>query len=237
MIIYINDKPCEVAAGDLLLQAAQRHNAHIGCICGGNGICQSCFVYVKEGAELLSPPSDEEKAFISDKLFQEGGRLACQTIITGEGTIRVLTRAENLRRIVIGLNVPGFITYAQTIGFNVVTKLPGGAANLVSRVREGKLNPLDSIGKIAGGLQYGAGLAVHTVMEAIPVLQAPVALVSGALQAPVSLISGAAGGIFNAASGMLCTVSGGRLSLPGSTCTSGNTPQTKAVESVTIRVK
>lgn len=248
MIIYINDKPCEAAAGDLLLKTAQRHNAHIGCICGGNGICQSCFVYVKEGAELLSAPSDEEKAFISDKLFQEGGRLACQTVITGEGTVRVLTRAENLRRIVLGLNVPGFITYAQTIGYNVVTKLPGGAANLVSRVREGKLNPLDSIGKIAGGMQYGAGLAVHTAVEALPVLQAPISLVSGALQgsgallsgalqAPASLISGAAGGIFNAASGLLCTVSGGRLSLPGSTCASANAPQTQVVESVTITVK
>ncbi len=248
MIIYINDKPCEAAAGDLLLKTAQRHNAHIGCICGGNGICQSCFVYVKEGAELLSAPSDEEKAFISDKLFQEGGRLACQTVITGEGTVRVLTRAENLRRIVLGLNVPGFITYAQTIGYNVVTKLPGGVANLASRVRDGRLTPLDSIGKIAGGLRYGAGLAVHTVTETLPVLQAPVSfvsgvlqtpvsLVSGALEGPASLISGAVGGIFNAASGLLCTVSGGRLSLPGSTCTSANAPQAKAVESVTITVK
>ncbi|MBM3163425.1 MAG: (2Fe-2S)-binding protein [Chlorobi bacterium] len=248
MIIYINDKPCEAETGSLLLHAAQHNNAHIGCICGGNGICQSCFVYVKEGAELLSPPSEEEKAFISDKLFQEGGRLACQTVITGEGTIRVLTRAENLRRIVLGLNVPGFITYAQTIGYNVVTKLPNGAANLVSRVREGRLNPVDSIGKIGGGLRYGAGLAVHTVMETLPVLQAPVSLVSGvlqgpvsfisgALQAPVSLISGAASGIVNAASGLLCTISGGRITLPGTTCQSGTAQQTKAVENVTITVK
>ena len=66
MIIYVNDKPCEADAGDLLLHAAQRNKAHIGCICGGNGICQSCFVYVREGAEFLSPPGEEEKAFIRD---------------------------------------------------------------------------------------------------------------------------------------------------------------------------
>lgn len=248
MIIYINDKPCEAEAGELLLHAAQRNKAHIGCICGGNGICQSCFVYVKEGSKLLSPPSEEEKAFISEKLFSEGGRLACQTVITGEGSLRVLTRAEHFRRIVLGLNVPGFITYAQTIGYNVVTRLPDGAVNLVSRVREGKLNPVDSIGKIAGGFQYGAGLAVHTVTETLPLLQIPVSVISGALQSSVSFISGilqnptsllseVASGIFNAASGLLCTVSGGSISLPGSVCSSGKTQREKTVENVTITVK
>ncbi len=85
MIIYINDKPCEAEVGDLLLHAAQRHNSHIGCICGGNGICQSCFVYVKEGAESLSPPSEEEKAFISEKLFQEGGDLHARRLLPVQG--------------------------------------------------------------------------------------------------------------------------------------------------------
>ena len=226
MIIYVNDKPCEAEAGDLLLHAAQRNKAHIGCICGGNGICQSCFVYVKEGAELLSPPSNEEKAFISEKLFGEGGRLACQTVITGEGTVRVLTRAENLRRIVLGLNIPGFITYAQTIGYNVSTKLPGGVANIVSRVRERKLDPAESIGKIGNSLQYGAGLAVHMVMEALPVLQLP-----------VSMIGSVARGMFETASGVLCTVSGWRLSLPGSSCTCGQAQQAKTLEKVTINAK
>ncbi|NTV08469.1 MAG: (2Fe-2S)-binding protein [Chlorobium limicola] len=226
MIIYINDKPCEAEVGDLLLHAAQLHNSHIGCICGGNGICQSCFVYVKEGAGSLSRPSEEEKAFISEKLFQEGGRLACQTVITGEGTIKVLSRAENLRRIVIGLNVPGFITYAQTIGYNVLNKLPGGAANVVSRVREGKLNPADSIGKIGNSIAYGARLAVHTATENLPILQIP-----------LSVISGAAKGVFDTASGIVCTVSGGQLHLPGSTCSSHETQHTKPVENITITVK
>ncbi|MCF8217217.1 MAG: (2Fe-2S)-binding protein [Chlorobium sp.] len=248
MIIYINDKPCKAETGDLLLHAAQLHNAHIGCICGGNGICQSCFVYIREGAELLSPPSDEEKAFISDKLFQEGGRLACQTVITGEGTIRLLTRAENLRRIVLGLNIPGFITYAQTIGYNVTRKLPEGAMNVVSRIKEGKLNPAESIGKIGNSIAYGANFALHTAMETLPVIQAPLAFVtdamqkpasfiSGTLQSPISLISGAANGIFNATSSMLCNASGGRLSLPGTSCSPGDVQKPKQVENVTITIK
>lgn len=79
MIIYINDKACEAQKGDILLEVARRNKCHIGYICGGNGICQSCFVTVSEGMEHLSKPGSDEKAFISDRLFEAGGRLACRT--------------------------------------------------------------------------------------------------------------------------------------------------------------
>ncbi|HWQ26313.1 MAG TPA: 2Fe-2S iron-sulfur cluster-binding protein [Chlorobaculum sp.] len=225
MIIYINDRPCETQVGDLLLSTAKNNKAHIGYICGGNGICQSCFVYVKEGAECLSQPSEEEKAFISDKLFQEGGRLACQTVIVKEGAIRVISRAEYFRRIVLGLNIPGFITYAQTIGYNVVNKLPSGAANVFTRVREGRLNPIDTLGKIASGLGPASLLAANNFVETFSFMQAP-----------VNLVAGGAKGVLDTTSGVLCTVSGGRLHLPGSTCaTHDGTPP--AIERVTITSK
>jgi chlorosome envelope protein J len=225
MIIYINDRPCEAQVGDLLLSTAKNNKAHIGYICGGNGICQSCFVYVKEGAECLSQPSDEEKAFISDKLFQEGGRLACQTVIVKEGTIRVISRAEYFRRIVLGLNIPGFITYAQTIGYNVVNKLPSGAANVFTRVREGRLNPIDTLGKIASGLGPASLLAANNFVETFSFMQAP-----------VNLLAGGAKGVLDTTSGVLCTVSGGRLHLPGSTCATHD-GQPPVVERVTITSK
>ena len=269
MIIYINDRPCEAQVGDLLLATAKNNKAHIGYICGGNGFCQSCFVYVSEGAQLISPPSAEEQAFISSKLFQEGGRLACQSVIVGEGTIRVLSRAEKLRRIVVGLNIPGFITYAQTIGYNVVNQLPSGAANIVSRVRDGRLNPADSIGKIASGIGPASLLAANTVAENLAFLQVPVSLLfgaakgvfdtasgvlqnpvgvvsgvakgafdiaSGVIQAPIGLVSGAAKGVFDTVSGALCTVSGGNLHLPGSTCTVHDAPP-PMLERITIKAK
>jgi chlorosome envelope protein J len=207
MIIYINDRPCEAEVGDLLLATAKLNKAHIGYICGGNGICQSCFVYVREGADCLSQPSDEEKAFISDKLFQEGGRLACQTVIIKEGSVRVVTRAETLKRIVLGLNIPGFITYAQTIGYNVVNKLPSGASNVFTRFREGKLNPVETLGKIASGLGPASLLAVDSFSETFSFMQGP-----------ISLAAGGAKGLLDTASGALCTVTGGRVHLPGTTC-------------------
>jgi chlorosome envelope protein J len=222
MIIYINDRPCEAKVGDLLLNAAKNNKAHIGYICGGNGICQSCFVYVLEGAECLSAPGQDEKAFISDKLFQEGGRLACRTTIVKEGAIRVLTRAEHFRRIVLGLNVPGFITYAQTIGHNVTTMLPTGASSIVSRVQEGRLNPVDTLGKIASGLAPASLLAMDNFISTFPFMQTP-----------LDMLGNGAKGLFGAASGLLCTVSGGKLALPGSTCATDDA-QPATIERITI---
>jgi chlorosome envelope protein J len=226
MIIYINDKPYEAEKGDLLLQVAQRNKCHIGYICGGNGICQSCFVYVKEGASTLSAPNNIEKASVSEKLFQEGGRLACQSVIVSDGSLRVITRAEHLRRIVLGLNVPGFVTYAQTIGYNVVNKLPDGASALVDRVKKGQLSPGDSLKKIGNGLVQASLLVSNTFMETFPFLQFP-----------SSLIADGAKGVLKGASDALCTVSGGRLQLPGSTCSCGGTTQTTVIEPVKISLK
>jgi chlorosome envelope protein J len=225
MTIYINDRPCEAQVGDLLLNAAKRNKSHIGYICGGNAICQSCFVYVLEGADCLSLPGEDEKAFISDKLFAEGGRLACRTTIVKEGTIRMLTRAEKFRRIVLGLNAPGFITYAQTIGYNVTNKLPSGVSSIVSRVQSGRLNPVDSLGKIASGLGPASQLAMNNFIETFPFMQAP-----------LDMAGSTAKGALDTASGALCSVSGGRLHLPGSTCATHDKPA-EAVERITISAK
>ncbi len=226
MIIFINDKPCEAKTGDLLLKVAQQHNCHIGYICGGNGICQSCFVYVKEGMDSLSAPNNIEKAFISDKLFQEGGRLACQCVIIKEGNVRLLSRAENLKRIVLSLNVPGFITYAQTIGYNVVNKLPDGAGSLVERIKKGQMNPGDSLGKIGNGVVQASHLLSSTIMETFPFLQYP-----------ATILADGAKGALKSATDMVCTVSGGNLHLPGTDASCCKSEKTPVIEPVKISIK
>ena len=219
MIISINDKPCEGHVGEVLLKVAQLNKSHIGCICGGNGICQSCFVYVKEGSECLSSPGLEEKAFISDMLFREGGRLACRSVIVKEGTIKVLSRAEYLRRIVLGFKVPELITYAETIGYNVTNKLPDGAGTLFNRVKAGTVSPGDSLKKIGSGLAYGSLLASTTFMETFPFMQYPVSILTEGVK-----------GVFKSAAEVVCNVTGGCLQLPGtdtSCCGTNKTPVTK----------
>lgn len=226
MIISINDKPCEAKIGEQLLKVAQNNKCHIGYLCGGNGICQSCFVYVIEGADSLSQPNNIEKAFISDKLFSEGGRLACQSVIVKEGTLRVLSRAEHLRRLVLGLNVPGFVTYAQTIGHNVAGKLPDGAANLFDRIKKGQMSPGDSLKKIGNGLSHASLFAVHTFMETFPFMQYPATLLADGAK---SLMGGAGDAV--------CNISGGLLHLPGTECSCCGTNKTPVTESVPISVK
>ncbi|NTU45609.1 MAG: (2Fe-2S)-binding protein [Chlorobiaceae bacterium] len=226
MIITINDRPCEARIGERLLDAAQHNKCHIGYICGGNGICQSCFVYVREGKETLSAPNNIEKAFISEKLLQEGGRLACQSVIVKEGPLNVLSRAEHLRRIVLGLNIPGFVTYARTIGDNVTNKLPEGAGNLFERVKKGQMNPGDSLSKIGNGLVQASLLLSNTFMETFPFLQYPGSLLADGVK-----------GIVKGAADAVCTVSGGHLHLPGTTCSCSSSSETRAIESVKISVK
>ncbi len=226
MIISINDKPCEGHVGEVLLKVAQLNKSHIGCICGGNGICQSCFVYVEEGSECLSPPGLEEKAFISDKLFKEGGRLACRTLIVKEGTVKVLSRAEYLRRLVLGFKVPEFITYAQTIGYNVTNKLPDGAGSLFNRVKEGTVSPGDSLRKIGSGLAYGSLLASTTFMETFPFMQYPVSILTEGVK-----------GVFKSAANVVCNVSGGCLQLPGTDTSCCGTNKAPVIEPVKISIK
>ncbi|PWW81358.1 MULTISPECIES: 2Fe-2S iron-sulfur cluster-binding protein [Prosthecochloris] len=209
MRIHINDMPCEAQPGDILLDVAKQNKCHIGYICGGSGVCQSCFVYVQEGMDHLSERSDVEKAFISDKLTDAGGRLACQTRIIKDGPVRILSRAEMFRRIVLGLKVTDFVTYAQTIGYNVVNQLPSGIGNIFSRVREGKLNPVTSIQNIGKGLGPAAQLIGKNVFDTFPFLQAP-----------VNMAGAGATGLLEGASSTLCNVSGGKLHLPGTTCKS-----------------
>lgn len=222
MRIYINDVEVEAQPGDVLLDAAKKNNCHIGYICGGSGICQSCFVYVQKGMDCLSERNDIEKAFISGKLADAGGRLACQTRIVKDGEIRVLSRAETLRRIVVGLKISDFVSYAQTIGYNVVNQLPSGIGNIVDRFRQGQLNPVQSLQNIAGGIEPASRLAGKNAFDALPFLQAP-----------VNMVGSGAKGLFENASDTLCTLSDGTLHLPGTTCRSCE--DTTPVERVHIK--
>lgn len=198
MKIIINDKPCEAQVGDRLLDVAQQNKAHIGYICGGSGICQSCFIYVEEGMECLSTKGDTENAFISDVLAQAGGRLACRTTIIKEGNIRILTRAEQLRRTVLGLNVPGFVSYAQTIGYNVVNQLPKGIGDIVGRARKGQLDPVKSLQHIAQGIGHATLLIGNTIFETVPLLNNAASAVTSTAGSALSMVTGSLGSLTEA---------------------------------------
>ena len=97
MNISINNNTYEAKKGDRLLDIARSNHEHIGYFCGGNSICQTCYVKVLEGSENLSALSVEEKGLLSDRLINEGTRMACLTTVEKEGDIRVVSLVEEIK--------------------------------------------------------------------------------------------------------------------------------------------
>lgn len=54
--------------------------------CGGYGQCGTCIVEIVEGTENLSPKTDVEKRKLKKK--PESYRLACQTLVQGNVTVK-----------------------------------------------------------------------------------------------------------------------------------------------------
>jgi ferredoxin len=97
-MIEINDVAMEARPGERLLDIARRNAAHVGFYCDGLGLCTTCECRILEGAENLNPANEVEDTWLPQERQAAGYRLACQASIRGPGEIRVLTRAEELRR-------------------------------------------------------------------------------------------------------------------------------------------
>lgn len=123
MHITINNKQYEANKGDRLLDIARTNHAHIGYFCGGNGICQTCYVRVLEGSELLSPLSEEEKALLSDALLSEGTRMGCMAKVEKPGTIRIVSAVEEVKQMV-ETNPLQLAGYAAKMGREALVKFP-----------------------------------------------------------------------------------------------------------------
>jgi chlorosome envelope protein X len=123
MRVIINNHQHDAKEGDRLLDIARVNHEHIGYFCGGNGICQTCYVKVLEGSELLSPISTEEKAMLSENLIREGARMACMATVEKAGTIKVISAVEEVKQMTETnpLQLPG---YAAKMGWEALVKFP-----------------------------------------------------------------------------------------------------------------
>ena len=142
MKLVINDITCDAFLGQTIGKVAQLNQSHVGHLCGGRGICQTCYVTVREGSECLSPLSEIEKAFLSERQIQFGGRLACQAIIDREGPLNVLSRPEEIRRLLFS-NPLSLFPYVATMASDTATRILPGIANLAGRVIRGEVSVKD----------------------------------------------------------------------------------------------
>ncbi len=163
MNLFINDQACAASSGQTLGKASRLNHSHVGYVCGGHGICQACYVTVLEGADCLSSLSDIEKAFLSDRQVRSGGRLACQATIVSDGTVKVLSRPEEVRRLLFS-NPPALFAYGATMGQDVSSRIIPGVSNLAGRIARREIGTPGSL----GDLLESAGAAVQCAATMLP---------------------------------------------------------------------
>lgn len=114
--VEMNDEVMDAKLGEPLLSIARRHAAHIGFYCDGNGLCTMCECRIIDGADQLSPITDVERNWLPQARLDDGYRLGCQAALRGRGTVRALTRAEELRRQLLAVvNPPEGTTATDTM--------------------------------------------------------------------------------------------------------------------------
>jgi chlorosome envelope protein X len=158
MNIVINNKSYEAEAGDRLLDVARINHAHIGYFCGGNGICQTCYVTVLKGTELLSPIDEEERALLSDALIKEGTRMACLATIEREGSIEIISAVEEVKQM-FESNPLQLVGYAAKMGREALVKFP-------DTVRLQSARSFD-LWQLLSDVVEGIGFALQLVIDAV----------------------------------------------------------------------
>jgi len=80
--------------GTYLIDSARRLGIEIIDECGRLGLCDSCAVTIKSGAEFLTAPTKAEIELLSDERRKNGERLSCQAKIGSIGEIVVVTKKK-----------------------------------------------------------------------------------------------------------------------------------------------
>lgn len=71
-----------------VLDSLLARKCEVSMACGGQGICSTCHVYVKEGMDALTPMSEREQRTLGmvSRVNPES-RLSCQARVIGEGVV------------------------------------------------------------------------------------------------------------------------------------------------------
>ena len=91
IVTFLPDqKQVEVGDGETLLDASLRSGMPHACACGGTARCTTCRVWVLNGEENCAPRTADEQKWAESLKFDSRIRLACQTTINGDVTLRRL---------------------------------------------------------------------------------------------------------------------------------------------------
>lgn len=94
----IDGRTIEVASGTTLLRASLDNGIAHTHVCGGNAKCSTCRVLVVEGLDHCCPRNEDEARLAGRHGFGPAIRLACQTTVSGDVSLRRLVLdAEDVR--------------------------------------------------------------------------------------------------------------------------------------------
>lgn len=91
----------EAAPGTSLLVAIQANNVPISTACGGQATCGQCRLWVRGGAQNLTPIVPVEVTHLGTVMKITGQRLACQARLCGDVTVEippVESKEDRMRR-------------------------------------------------------------------------------------------------------------------------------------------
>lgn len=96
VVIHFDPDGREVEAGgaDTVLAASLRAGIPHAHACGGNARCSTCRVSVESGLEHCAPQAERERALAERLRFSPEVRLACQTTVRGDVSVRRLVLDE-----------------------------------------------------------------------------------------------------------------------------------------------
>ncbi|HIK32912.1 MAG TPA: adenylate/guanylate cyclase domain-containing protein [Oscillatoriales cyanobacterium M59_W2019_021] len=106
----------EMSESDTILDALVAEEIPHTHVCGGNAYCSTCRVMILEGNQHCSPPTSVEKALAKKLDFPVHIRLACQTRISGDVSIRRLVLNDEDIDIVDSQMSVGFIGRQRSVG-------------------------------------------------------------------------------------------------------------------------
>src|SRR6266404_4791836 len=86
----LDQRTVEVDPAETILQVSLRSGTPHAHACGGNARCSTCRVVILEGLEHCDPRNDKEQVLADRLHFTSEIRLACQTTINKEVTLRRL---------------------------------------------------------------------------------------------------------------------------------------------------
>ncbi|GBO55415.1 adenylate cyclase [Pseudanabaena sp. lw0831] len=78
----------EINKSDTVLEALLLNGIEHTHVCGGNAYCSTCRIMILDGVQNCSPPTSAERALAKKLDFPVHVRLACQTKVTGDVSIR-----------------------------------------------------------------------------------------------------------------------------------------------------